>query len=236
MAKTGHPNFDYTCQGSWRGATHNFSIVGNHSGTSFGAADAQTFMEGDQSPYCLSFAPFQATGITVVQSRYYDGQNSAPVFEATYDVENPAPDPLTATATGYDGTGEGTGAYFPLEVCCMLEALVGTSKNNKPVYCRKYIRGVPLIAYTDSGDSQLTWAISAAGNTAAKAMGDGSWYGNRIYISPNARSALTTWQALTEPGNHQIPRGRKKTTSSSQSSTIALLEKALGLTTAIPID
>lgn len=235
MAKTGHPNFDYTCQGLWRGLTHNFSITGNHSGSSFGAADAKTFMEGDQSPYCLSFAPFQATDITVVGARYYDGQNSAPVYEATYNTENPAPDPLTATGEGLVG-GAATGIYMPLECCVMLEAVVGTSKNNKPVYCRKYLRGGPYGGITQEPSGEVQWGISTAGTAAAKAMGDGSWYNSRVYISPSARSAIGTWEVLPQVGNHQVPRGRKRSLKTQGSSIVKTIENALnGLPGFVPV-
>lgn len=227
MAKTGHPNFDYTCQGQWRGAAHNFSITGNHSGTSFGQADAQAFMEGTASPYALCFAFFQSPSISVVSSRYYDGQNAAPVFVAEYNTDNPAPTPLTALGTAYgDDPADG---YLPLEVCAMIESFVGLGSTSKPVYNRKFLRGVPTSALSGGTDTDSpTINVNATGSTAAAKLGNGSLYGGRVYISPDARSA-NNWVMLSEAGNHQIPRGRKRSSSKATSSALSEAEQLLKL-------
>lgn len=223
MAKTGHPNFDYTCLGLWRGAAHKFSIVGNHSGTSFGQSDAQAFMEGVDSPYALSFAPFQSPGITVVASRYYDGQNSAPVFVNDYSTSNPPPAPLTATGTAW-GAGASS-SYLPLEVCVLLESEVGLGKTSKPIYNRKFLRGISAGAIGYVSD-EMVFAPGPAGTAAAEAMGNGDWYGSRVYISPSARSA-NNWTIGTYPVNHQVPRGRKKKTVAGSSSLLSSAEQLI---------
>lgn len=226
MAKTGHPNFDYTCQGYWRGAIHNFSIVGNHSGTSFGQSDAQAFMEGTSSPFALTFGPLMSSGLSVVASRYYDGQNSAPVFVNLYNTGNPAPTPLvpTGAAWGSDITLED---YLPLEVCADLSSEVGLGKTSKPVYNRKFLRGVPQGAVGSGTGGETVWGspAPAAVVTAVAKLGNGDWYGGRTYISPNARSA-NNWLISAYPGNHQIPRGRKAKATSTSSS---LFNDALNL-------
>jgi hypothetical protein len=224
MAKTGHPNFDYTCQGYWRGAVHRFSIVGNHSGTSFGQVDAQQFMESDTSPFALCFGPLMATDLSVVASRYYDGQNSAPVFVNDYNTGNPAPTPLVPTAAGFSGSE--LAQYYPLEVCTDIYSEVGLGKTSKPVYNRKYLRGVPEGGLEFDSHGEATMAINSTGTAAITAMGDGSWYGSRVYISPNARSA-NNWVASTWPGNHQIPRGRKRTTAKASASALSVAEKTI---------
>ena len=228
MAKTGHPNFDYVCQGQWRGMTHNFSIVGNHSGTSFGQSDAQAFMEGEDSPYALVFAYFQAPSIVVVSSRYYDGQNSAPVFVNDYSTDNPAPAPLTALGTGLNASPSTNAA--PLEVCCQLESEVGLSSTSKPVYNRKFLRGVPLDSIEAAGDSAVAFVPTTLGTAAVAKLGDGSLYGSRVYISPSARSA-NNWVINPQVSNRQVPRGRKRKATSSGSGVSAesLLEKAIAL-------
>lgn len=208
MARTGHPNFDYTCQGTWRGKLKTFSITGNHSGTSFGATDAKAFMEGATSPYALSFAPFQATSIAVVQSRYYDGQNPAPVYEAVYNESNPAPAPLVPTGTAFSGGGDAD--FVPLEVCVMLAAPCGFSSTSKPIYLRKYLRGGCTVGFGIGSGGETKWTFAAPATAAAKSLGDGSWYQGRVYISPNARQASADWQAMVEVYNHQVPRGRKR--------------------------
>lgn len=228
MAKTGHPNFDYTCQGYWRGLLHNFSIVGNHSGTSFGQSDAQTFMEGTASPYALCFGVFQCSSIVVVASRYYDGQASAPVFAAEYNEANPVPTPLVPTGLAY-GT-DTSEDYLPLEVCCDLSSDIGLSATSKPVYNRKYLRGVPKTALAVGTENSPVFTIATAGVAAASSLGNGDLYGGRYYISPGARSA-DNWVASTQCGNHQIPRGRKRKATSAGSGVSAskLLEDAIAL-------
>lgn len=227
MAKTGHPNFDYTLQSPWRTGYHQWHLVGNHSGSSFGASDAQTFMEGTSSPFALCFGPFIETGHTsVVRSAYYDGSTSAPVFTNTYDTDNPAPTPLVPTGLAFSDTE--TSESLPLEVCVMLEAEAGLSSRSKPVYLRKFIHAIPG-GYQDvaSGTGIPNWIFADAAATAATKMGDGSWYGNRVYCSPSGRQPSSNdWQALLVPGNHQMPRGRKRKVAGTNSS---IFNSALGL-------
>ena len=218
MAKTGHPNFDYTCEGLWRGVAHNFSITGNHSGTSFGATDAETFMTGAASPYALSFAPWQSSGIKVVGARYYDGQNSAPVYEVTYNTESPAPSTLEATEAAW--TSEATGYYLPLEVCALLYAQVGFNSKSKPVYIRKYLRGIPPDALGEVAGASQWIGPTSAGTAALAAMSNGSWYNGRIYISPSAGQPMTGWSLDPYCSNHQVPRGKKRKVASTSNSVL----------------
>jgi hypothetical protein len=229
MAKTGHPNFDYVCVAPWRAIPlKKFSITGNHSGTSFGAADAQTFMTGAASPYALSFGPLQSTSVKVVGARYYDGQNSAPVWEATYDDANPAPATLQPSALGWPSAASGV---LPLEVCCLLEAFVGLNSKSKPIYIRKFIRGLPDTAIQYPSGDQPKFAPTADGAAATAALGNGDWYGSRIYISPSARQPQNPWVLVLDPSNHQVPRGKKRkiTSAGTGVSAESLLEKAIAL-------
>lgn len=221
MAKTGRPNFAYIVQGTWRGASHKFQITGNTTGAALSASDAQNFMEGSLSPFALSFAPFMATEATeVIGSRYYNGTSSAPVFEADYDPGSP-PAALVPTCTAFT-TPETDD--LPLEVCVMLEARVGTSVKGKPVFCRKYLRGAPKGGIASGGG----WSFAAEAATAASAMGDGSWYNSIAYASPSGATADSNgWSALVEPGNHQIPRGKKRKAAASSSSQSSLLSQLL---------
>ncbi len=221
MAKTGRPNFAYILQGTWRGASHKFQITGNTTGSALGAGDAQDFMEGSLSPFALSFAPFMATEATeVIGTRYYNGTSSAPVFEADYDPGAP-PAALVPTCTGFSAT-DADG--LPLEVCVMLEARVGTSSKGKPVFCRKYLRGAPRNGIAEGGG----WSFSSTAAASASTMGDGSWYNSITYASPKGATADSNgWSALVEPGNHQIPRGKKRKTSSSSGSQSSLLNSLL---------
>jgi hypothetical protein len=181
-------------------------------------------MEGTGSPFALCFGVLMATDLSVVASRYYDGQNSAPVFVNDYNTGNPPPTPLVPTAAGY--TGSELANYFPLEVCADLSSEVGLGKTSKPIYNRKFLRGVPEGALTFDSHGEALLTLNDTGTAAVSTMGDGSWYGSRVYISPNARSA-NNWLAAAWPGNHQIPRGRKKASSASTSSALSIAEKTI---------
>lgn len=232
MAKTGHPNFDYTISSPWRDGQHDWHLVGNHSGSSFNAADAQTFMTGAESPFALSFAPFIGTvGSSVVRAAYYDGETSAPIFTATYDGTHEPPSPLHPTGLAFDNPSE---AQEPLEVCVMIEAQAGLSSRSKPVYMRKFVHGIPTGNITTGTGNVPNWVFTADAAAAATAMGDGSWFGNRVYCSPSGRQPSTNdWVALLVPGNHQMPRGRKRKTAATNSTllndAIKLAATAIGL-------
>lgn len=225
MAKTGHPNFDYSIASPWRTGPHVWHLVGNHSGSSFNAADAKTFMEGAASPFALSFGPFiEPTHTTVVRSAYYDGSTSAPIFTNTYSVDNPVPTPLVPTATAFTNHGS---AIEPLEVCVMLEARAGLSSRSKPVFMRKFIHAIPITNLGAGAGGVPNWVFTTEAAAAATAMGDGSWFGNRVYCSPSGRQPSSNdWQALVVPGNHQMPRGRKRKSVTTGSS---LFSRALAL-------
>lgn len=225
MAKTGHPNFVYDVSSPWRSGLHTWSLTGNHSGSSFDATDAETFMTGTASPFALSFGPFITTNdSSVVRAAYYDGETSTPVWEATYDSDHPAPTPLVPTGVAMSSdTGQ-----EPLEVCVILEALAGLSSRTKPVYLRKYIHaiGAGNLGVSDAG-VEWTYHSGGAATAAATAMGDGSWFGTRVYISPTGRQPLGgAWVPLAAPGNHQMPRGRKRkvTTTGGVSSILSEIE------------
>jgi len=226
VAKTGHPNFVYEMQSPWRVGEHNWSLTGNHSGSSFDAADAETFMTGTASPFALAFGPFiDAAGTTVVRAAYYDGAASAPVWEAIYSSESPAPTPLVPTGTAMLADDD----QGPLETCVILEAQAGVSARNKPVYLRKYIHAISG-GNTTSGDTGIRWTFDAGTihTNAAKSMGDGTWFGTRVYISPTGRQpASDAWTPLPAPGNHQMPRGRKRkiTTTGTTSSLLSEIEQ-----------
>jgi hypothetical protein len=174
-------------------------------------------MEGTTSPFKLSFAPFIAglgSGGTpaiswVSRWAYYDGSASAPLMEKTYAAASDTPTPLKPTGAAFASAGS---VQESLETCVLLQAQVGVNSKNKPNFCRKYIHGVPsgnVVYGTDSVDVQ--WNFEPAAATAAAAMGNGSWYLNRVYCSPSGGQAIGAgWVAEPYPGNHQMPRGRKR--------------------------
>lgn len=223
MAKTGHPNFVYDVSSPWRTGFKVWSLTGNHSGGSFSASDAETFLTGTSSPWFNSFAAFVGAGSvtggvaanSVTRVAYYNGSDSAPVYEQSWD-RGTSPTNLDPTGVAY--TNEATDNET-LETCCILQCPVGLSSTGKPVYLRKYIHGIPSGNLTASADG-VVLTILAAGTTAAHNMGNGSWFGSRVYCSPTGRQPVssTDWAPLTHPGNHQMPRGRKRKTISAATS------------------
>jgi len=221
MAKTGHPNFVYKISSPWRTGRHTWSLTGNHSGSSLSGTAAEDFMLGDDSPFTLSFAPWLTAAGTsgtpvvytdyahqLVEAIYYDGSDSAPVFEQIYDADVPAPSNLWPTGTGWLGE-IGRALYTSLESCVTMQAEVGLSKTNKPVLVRKFLHGLPSggSAYNEDGGMSIT--PTAAGTTALESMNNGSWYGSRVYIARSGNQpAAAAWTVI--PGQHQMPRGRRK--------------------------
>lgn len=181
-------------------------------------------MEGTTSPMALTFGLLMSSSINVISSRYYDGQNSAPVFVNLYNTDNPAPTPIVPTGSAW---GEVTlEDYLPLEVCMDLYSEVGLGKTSKPVYNRKFLRGVPTGAIGVGSHDETVFEPPTGVTTAVAKLGDGSWYGSRVYISPSARSA-NNWLLSVYPGNHQIPRGRKRVTTKQTQSALTDAEQLL---------
>lgn len=227
MAKTGYPNFEYVYTGWWRGMAHNWSLVGNISGEPISEEDAGDFMVGESSPAVLTFAPAIAPGMVLTSARLYDGTKSAPVWFRDYDEETKAPSITDPTGTVYTEANQAN--YGPLESCLMLEAHAGVSATGKPVYLRKYIRGImptKISAGSESAAPTIDLATTAKG--VAETMGDGSWWGSRVYISASGRQPPAgNWKFLETPGNHQVPRGRKRLTGTNSSSVGSTIERAL---------
>lgn len=239
MAKTGHPNFVYKISSPWRGTRHTWSITGNHSGSSLSSGDAETFMTGESSPFTLSYAPFMTAGPAesttyaefwhqLTGVAYYDGSDSAAVFEADYDVDSPPPDNLLPNGTAFS---EVTSPYSVLEACVCLQAVIGLSKTGKPVLVRKFIHGVANGANALNVDGTNTLSLTDGGTAAMQSQSNGDWYGNRVYIAPSGNQpGASDWSAI--PGQHQMPRGRRKVTAkagaAAQSTLLSILEGAAG--------
>lgn len=204
----------------------------------FNAVDAETFMTATNSPFCLSYAPFIGTigasnppsyeefAHQVVSATYYDGQNAAPVWEEHFGAENPAPAALWPTGTAYAIRSPANEPYGSLESCATLVAQLGTNKANKPIFARKYIHGLPGLETVVEVGGGCTLPLSSAGITAIQSQSNGSWAGSRVYVTPSgAQPAASAWVAI--PGQHQMPRGRKKRTGAQNASLASVLLKAL---------
>lgn len=240
MARTGHPNFVYRISSPWRARRHTWSLTANHSGSSFNSGDAETFMTGSSSPFALCYAHFlssaPASGSTyaaslhqVVGAAYYNGSDSAPVWEAIYDGETPPPSTLMPVGDA-SSIGSASAGYGSLEACAELRAPVGMSRTNKPVYVRKFIHGLPSSWVSTNVDGVQTMPLSTEGTAAIESQSNNSWFGSRVYIARSGNQpSAASWEAI--PGAHQMPRGRRKVTtkagSSAQSTLLGLLENGL---------
>jgi hypothetical protein len=59
-------------------------------------------------------------------------------------------------------------------------------------------------------------------------MGNGSWFNSIAYCSPSGATADSSgWSALVFPGNHQVPRGKKRKVAASNAAHESLLNSLL---------
>lgn len=228
MAKTGHPNTVHEFTSPWRGSGHVWRLTANHSGTSFTTDPNRiSWLQSLFGQFLLFISP-QDTATFCSGVKYYDGETSVPLYEATFVNE------AAAAAAGYALGGstvtanqgeayseaEAGDQRSGLESCCVLLAPVGTNSKGKPVFMRKYIHAVPG---TTGQTNELPFNDLAQGYAAA--LGNGSLYGSRVLCS--ASGAQGDWSADLYYGNHQLYRRAKKKTSLSSASTSSLLQRIL---------
>lgn len=221
MAKTGLPNFQMRYSGPWRGITKTQSWASSHSGSKFTTnSDIEAFLISFWEVmvtfmYAASSGPAEAYWVSKVA--YYDGTNSAALYEQEYTTQ------ADAIAAGYTLTGKGTSLNLgddptPPETCILLEAPIGLSKTGKPVTMKKYIHWTQGLGTTPSFISP-----QAADNAAL--LGNGGLYGSRVLTSPHG--AQGSWVPYAYFSNHQMERRRKKSGGSGVDLTTSLAAKVL---------
>lgn len=231
MGVNGHWYVEVSKQGFWRGSPHQWQNRYIMSGAQPSASDANTVANAlkvieDQIHPSAS----AAHGVGFLRASSYGSGSGAPFAVVEYNVGGGS-----GSATGFTGPawGSETITWAPtLETCLLVETRVtGLSSSGKPVYLRKYFRGINSGETEDNTSDQVA-APDVAGVEAAvlpwkTGMGSGSW----VVIAASGAQAASAPVCSPYLVAHQIPRGRRRKTSSGSSLSLASL-LADGLTAA----
>lgn len=203
-----------TKQAYWRGAAKTFQnsywISGNPSASDFESViDALQQIENKVFPRVNS-----GLGVGFVSAAGYSPGTGPAAVEVPYN-----PSLAAGSATGFLGP---TGGYDFLTFATTLEScletrmpLEGVSSRGKPVYCRKYFRGI----YAGSADDVTNEPIGAADLSVIASTilpwKTGMGTNDYVVIGASGRQASAAPTAQPYIGNHQVPRGKKKKATSS---------------------
>lgn len=152
-------------------------------------------------------------GVGFVEGRAYGAGGGAPLTVVNYNA-----DLVAGTATGW--TGPGTGDYASLQFGGTLENCLdvvtlmnGLSTSGKPVYCRKFFRGIINVDEAENAGIAEGDRTQVATHTLPWKTG----VGGTAYVVTTVDSRLAQGVPTAQEyiGNHQVPRGRKRSTSSS---------------------
>jgi hypothetical protein len=215
MGVNGHWYIEMEKQAFWRGVTHTFINRYVMSGAQPSATDAESVITAIHAIENQIFPMTGAgQGVGFVQGRAYPSGSGTFYANVNYNTSLAA-----GTATGFDTAGSSTLArvWAPtLETCLLLETLMtGLNSKGKPIYNRKYYRGVYAGPTEDNADGTLPGGVIAtvAAITAPfkSGMGSSDWVviansGAQASLPPTAHPYLVA---------RQIPRGKKKKTTSS---------------------
>jgi len=217
MGVNGHWYIEITKQAFWRGAPHVWQNRYVMSGAQPSASDAGTVITALKDIEDV-LQPSQGAGhgVGFVRGSAYGSGSGAPFEVLEYNASEGS-----GTATGFTGgawTGYDLGWAPTLETCLMIETPVtGLSSTGKPVSLRKYIRGVA----SGSNEAETSGQVAADDITGVEAavlpwktgMGASSW----VVIAGSGAQASGPPACHPYLVAHQIPRGKKRKTSSSSS-------------------
>lgn len=195
-------------QAFWRGNAHTwvnrYIMSGAQPGPTdaYSAADALKVIEDKLYPTTGS-----GHGVGFVEARAYGTGKGPAIATVPYNTSLDA-----ASATGFSGDSRITTLQFgaTLESCLVIETkLQGTSSTGKPIFLRKYIRGV----YAGGEDGTATPINSSdlsvmTSNAAPWKTGVGP--NSYVVIGSTGAQAQSAPAALPFIGNRQVPKGRKK--------------------------
>lgn len=228
MGVNGHWYVELEKQAYWRGNPHTYVNRYVMSGAQPSAADATTVITALKGIEDHVFPHVAADmGVGFVEGRAYPSAKGGPFATVAYNTSLSA-----ATATGFTGPSTAyTSLNFgtTLESCLVVETkLQGLSTTGKPIYLRKYLRGF----YHNVAEEGVVTPIASAdlaqiaGYTAPWMTGVGA--SNWVVIGNSGAQAAVAPAALKWTGNRQVPKGRKKKTSSSANPTFRIINlKAL---------
>lgn len=206
----GHWYVESEKQAFWRGNPHTWVNRYVMSGADPSASDAETVMTDIHDVEDQLHANVDAAnGIGFVQLRAYGSAGGPPFATVPYNLTKEK-----ASSTGFGGaqwTGHTQGAAPTLETCQLLETtLSGLSTTGKPVYLRKYYRGVTYGGTEDYSDESIgaddVSGIEALTTIFQTGIGSGSW----VVIGTSGKQASAAPVCHPFLVAHQIPRGKKK--------------------------
>lgn len=191
----------------WRGQAHRWSTVYHFTGNSasFATADAQTLLGlDDKLCYGNSIA---ANGGTYQCQIYAQAVGGVPI--ASYTAFN-WQTPGSWVAYSGAGWGSATGAQdAAAETALGVSWQGGLSKSGKPVFLRKWYHAVPVTAVSGNAN-QIAAASVTSLSTAATNVANAFGSKGLSLCSASGRLAGTTPIVATYYQNHQMPRGRRR--------------------------
>jgi hypothetical protein len=226
MAGLGRWYIEIRKQGFWRGSVHIFDNRYVLSGVTPDAADATTAINALQVMENKLFPLVPAAfGVGFVSGHAYAASGGPPFATVNFNVDE---DP--ATATGFSGPSPAyTSLAFngPLEVCLDVRIpLAGLSSTGKPVFCRKFYRGI-WVTGESFNDTPILAADLAKVNATLAPLATGFAPNAYVVIGVSGRQPTGSVTAQQFLANHQVPRGRKRKTTTSSSSLASRIESAL---------
>lgn len=206
----GHWYVEIEKQAYWRGKEHNWVNRYVLSGSDPDASDATsviTQLKGIENQIHPEVAAGEGVGF--VEARAYASTGYAPFVTVPYNADL---DP--GSATGFAGPSySGAHTIFAptLETCLLVETLMtGLSSTGKPIFARKYFRGIsfsgPYAAVPTQIPSTDVAGIGALCAPWKTGLGGGSW----VVIGTGGRLMSGVPTVHPQLVAHQIPRGRKK--------------------------
>ena len=222
-----HWEIQITKQGYWRGVQHLYQNRYILSGPDPTAAQADEVMfalhDIEDKLYPARGA---GQGVGFVRAKAYASGTGPAFHERDW---NPTED--VATATGFTGpsTSYTSIAYSgTMETCLMVRMpLNGLSSRGKPVYTRKFFRGIgPIVDEYITGNPISAADLATIAATTApweSGMGANLW----VVIGKNGRQASGPPAGEAYIGNHQVRRGRRRKAVTTATNAPSLLSEIL---------
>lgn len=225
MAGLGHWYIEIKKQGWWRGANHVWDNRYVLSGSDPNSEDAANCIDAIHTIEDHLFPAIgSGLGVGFVEGKAYGSGGGVPIVETPWNSSE-TPD----TATGFSGPSGGyntLAVYGPLEICLDVRSECQTvSKTGKPVYIRKFYRGMALVNDDDetAGDTELDSGDVATIKTTLAPLTTGLSTGGWTVIAPSGRVPASGFTAQLYLGSHQVPRGRKRTSTKAATSATSTL-------------
>jgi hypothetical protein len=209
----------------WRGGIHRWSTSYLMTGSLTAPLDAtacQTLMLADNK---MLYQKSSGVDGSAYKCSIYAASGGVPIASYTaFDWETPA---SWTPVVGSVWTAAATACDAVAETACLVEWPAGLSSTGKPVKFRKWYHQVPPSAAAGGAVDILSAQVTAL-NTQANAISVCLYSGYGIALGTAGRLPGTP---VTSPfyGNHQMPRGRRKKTTTSTAKQASDFEQVLQL-------